>query len=87
MSMHRPFRMAKAMTKPIDERTREGQEQLVINQVKAHGGFSVFWVTENQKRAHAASRLSERGVLVETRKAVFPWHALKVVDEQNDHQN
>lgn len=55
----------------------------MINQVKAHGGFSVFWVTENQKRAHAASRLSERGVLVKTRDAAFPWHALKVVEEQN----
>ena len=27
------------------------------------------------------------GAIVETRKAEFPWHALKVVEEQNDHQN
>ena len=70
------------MTKLIDERTMEGQEQLVINYVEANGGFSVFWVTEHQQRAYAATRLMKRGVLKETRKAGFPWHALEVVGEE-----
>ena len=69
------------MTKLIDERTLEGQEQLVINYVEANGGFSIFWVTEHKKRAHAAMRLLKRGVLKETRKAGFPWLALEVVGE------
>ena len=38
----------------IDLRTREGNEKEVIRQVLEFGGFSIFWVTENQKRACAA---------------------------------
>jgi hypothetical protein len=66
----------------VDGRSREGYEREVIKQVRDHGGFSIFWVTENQKRAHAATRLVERGVLAEDRKCSFPWHSYKIIGEK-----
>ena len=66
----------------VDGRSREGYEREVIKQVRDHGGFSIFWVTETQNRAHAATRLVERGVLVEDRKCPFPWHSYKIIGEQ-----
>jgi hypothetical protein len=65
----------------IDYRTKEGQEEEVLAQVLKHGGFSVFWVTENQKRAHAAERLQNRGVIVREGGA-YPWCAYKVPNVQ-----
>lgn len=61
----------------VDFRTKEGQETEVLAQVEKHGGFSVFWVTENQKRAHAAERLQDRGAIIRDGGA-FPWCAYKV---------
>jgi hypothetical protein len=37
----------------------------------------VFWVTENQKRAHAAERLQDRGAIIRDGGA-FPWCAYEV---------
>lgn len=65
----------------IDYRTKEGREEEVLAQVLKHGGFSVFWVTENQKRAHAAERLQNRGVIVREGGA-YPWCAYKVPNVQ-----
>lgn len=61
----------------IDERTKEGQEAAVLRYVRAHGGFSVFWATEHQKRAHAICRLQDRGVLIRIGGA-YPWCAYRV---------
>ena len=60
-----------------DYRTKEGQEAEVLAQVEKHGGFSVFWVTENQKRAHAAERLQDRGAIIRDGGS-FPWCAYTV---------
>jgi hypothetical protein len=57
-------------------RTREGREAEVIEQVKTRGGFSVFWATESQTRAHAIDRLSGSGRIVRKRnnpRDVYPW--------------
>lgn len=45
--------------KPVkfDARTREGQERAILERVRDHGALSVFWITCNQKRAHAMSRV------------------------------
>ena len=61
----------------VDKRTREGQEYLVLEQIKKYGGFSIFWITENQKRAHAATRLDLRGVITVTPKQ-FPWSSAAI---------
>jgi hypothetical protein len=42
-------------------RTRAGQEQSVIEQIRDEGGFSIFWATETQRRACAIERLQKRG--------------------------
>lgn len=65
---------------PLDMRTAKDQEQDVINYVKKHGGFSIFWVTDNQKRACAATRLVESGRIVRIPDNGYPWCGFKVVD-------
>jgi|WetSurMetagenome_2_1015567.scaffolds.fasta_scaffold126327_2 hypothetical protein len=64
----------------IDWRTKEGHEEEVMAQVMRHGGFSVFWVTENHNRAHAAKRLQDRGAIVRDGGA-FPWCAYTVPND------
>lgn len=63
----------------IDERTKEGQEHAVMRQVRKHGGFSVFWATEHQKRAHAIERLQARGALIRTGGA-YPWCEYRIAE-------
>lgn len=62
------------MTKRINGGTREGQEDEVIGQVLKHGGFSVFWATAHQKRAHAIERLQNTGRIVRD-GGDYPWCA------------
>jgi hypothetical protein len=61
----------------IDGRTREGKEHDVIKQVRENGGFSIFWVTDHQSRACAATRLVDNGTLKEPKsgKGEYPWCA------------
>jgi hypothetical protein len=47
----------------IDKRTRAGQEAVVLDEVRGHGGFTVFWATETAQRAAAIERLELRGAL------------------------
>jgi hypothetical protein len=63
----------------MDLRTRKGREAEVIAQVREHGGFSVFWATENLNRAHALTRLIEKGRIKTTPKP-FPWMAAELVE-------
>ena len=66
----------------IDGRTRKGYEQSVLNQVRKEGGFSVFWVTACQARAHAAHRLIKRGVIERYKSGYlpdrYPWHSMRI---------
>ncbi len=57
----------------MDRRTKKGQEMLVIDYIKNNGGFSIFWVTENQKRAHAAERLEKSGK-IKVYPVGFPYY-------------
>lgn len=45
----------------------------VASQVANHGGFTVFWITENQERARAADRLVEKGIIEPVDGKSFPW--------------
>ena len=59
-----------------DLRTRKGREEEVLAQIREYGGFSVFWATESQKRAHAIDRLQTTGAISRNRgvrKDAFPW--------------
>jgi hypothetical protein len=51
----------------------------VIEQVRRFGGFSAFWVTDNQKRAKAADALQAAGVIVRTEMGQFPWAPYRLV--------
>lgn len=59
----------------------KGQERLVLAEVRECGGFSLFWVTENSKRAEAAKRLIDRGVLVRG-KDQYPWYSYTINEEK-----
>ncbi len=59
--------------------TREGREQEVLDYVRKHKGFSIFWVTGNQMRACAAVRLEKAGRIKTSRKREFPWCPCKAV--------
>lgn len=51
-------------------------EREVMNRVREHGGFTVFWVTETESIAKAATRLIEQGKIVrKTGEGFgrFPW--------------
>lgn len=64
-----------------DRRTRAGQEREIIERIAKYGGFSVFWITENQKRAHAADRLENAGVIYRDNDDgphLFPWIKMKI---------
>jgi len=61
--------------------TAKGNQEHVIEQVRQYGGFTVFWVTDTQKRAEAATRLQEAGVILPAEKqAPFPWCAYTLAE-------
>lgn len=45
-------------------RTRAGQEEAVRKYIRKNCGFSVFWATENARRAQAIDRLYDSGELI-----------------------
>lgn len=65
--------------KGVDLRTRKGRETEVLAQVRKFGGFTVFWATENLKRAHAIERLTEAGHIRRKRGGSYPWCPYKVL--------
>lgn len=59
----------------LDGRTREGAEQEILHEIDAAGGVfgtSIFWITANRKRAAAATRLIERGVIDADNSGGYP---------------
>ena len=66
----------------MDKRTKEGREQEIIDYVNSNGGFSIFWITDNQKRAAAAMRLQNNGILVVT-PHIYPWSYARIEKPQN----
>ncbi len=60
-----------------DLRTRAGRRQEIIDQVREHGGFSVFWATENHLRAWVATEMIKSGELADDKPSRYPWHSLK----------
>lgn len=67
-----------------DLRTRAGREAEVIERIRAWGGATVFWLTENQKRAHATERLEAAGRIVRDRSATndkYPWCVFRLNEE------
>jgi len=55
-----------------DLRTRQGRRAEIINQIKEHGGWSVFWITEHRLRAIVATDMAFREEIKVTNRE-FPW--------------
>lgn len=66
-----------------DLRTKEGREAEVLEQVRQHGGFSVYWVTDNTKRAHAADKLEETGVIVREANEPMMWIRYSIDEDKS----
>jgi len=67
-----------------DLRTREGRRQEVLEEIRDYGGFSIFWVTENQLRACVAQDMQDSGEIITDNKTHgFPWIGAKI-SKQND---
>ena len=58
--------------------TARGQIREILIQVKQHGGYSIFWITENPKRASIATDMVEEGLIYEDKKTGYPWCSMKI---------
>ena len=79
------------MIGPQDGRTVRGQIREILLQVKRHGGYSIFWVTSNNKRASIATAMIDAGLIGEDKKTEYPWCSMKInyevsSDERKDRQ-
>lgn len=50
----------------------------VLAQIREFGGFTVFWATENQKRAKVIDAMSHSGEIVRVPDRGFPWCAYEI---------
>ena len=58
--------------------TRNGREAEVLGKIEAEKGFTVFWATENQKRACAITRLEKAGRISRIEIGQYPWCPYKL---------
>ena len=56
----------------LDGRTTAGVRQEIKRQIREYGGFSIFWITANRRRAKQATLMMEEGV-IEVMPVQFPW--------------
>lgn len=61
----------------MDLRTKEGRRQEILEQVAEDGGFSIFWITENQLRAKVGEEMVKKGELVEISRR-FPYYRMEI---------
>jgi len=64
------------MIKP-DLRTAKGRRQEIIQQIKDHGGWSIFWITGNNLRATVATFMVKNKQITVTPKN-YPWSDVKI---------
>lgn len=58
----------------MDLRTKVGRREEILEQIREHEGFSIFWVSENPLRALVAMEMQKSGE-IETWNNLrgFPW--------------
>ena len=61
-----------------DLRTRQGRRAEIINQIKDHGGWSIFWITEHRLRAIVATDMIFREEIKVTNRE-FPWSDVSIL--------
>lgn len=63
----------------VESRRGETPEAEVLRQVRKFGGFSVFWITANRKRAAAGDSLRRTGAILPAEsRSPFPWCSWRV---------
>jgi len=72
-------------TSDADLRTRVGQERSVIGQIRKSGGFSIFWATETQCRAHAIERLQKRNEIRRVGGS-YPFCKYELTENLHEHR-
>jgi len=71
------------MADPGHWASRHAKEAEVLMEVAKYGGFSIFWATENQQRAHAIERLIESGAIIRGEDS-YPWCAYRIAGRLRD---
>lgn len=62
-----------------DLRTRAGRRAEIIERVRVHGGYSIFWITDNDLRAAVSTEMVQSGELViDHRRSRYPNHVAKI---------
>ena len=55
------------------------RESEVLDHIRFHGGFSVFWATEFHSRAEAIEGLTNAGKIERVPGGQYPWCPYRVV--------
>jgi hypothetical protein len=70
-----------------DRRTRAGRRKEILDHIRLHGGFSIFWVTEHHLRAVVAEEMQEAGEIVTDNKTYgFPWIRVQISKQNASDQ-
>lgn len=68
-----------------DRRTRAGRRKEILDHIRFHGGFSIFWVTEHYLRAVVATEMQNTGEIVTDNKTYgYPWIGAKIAKQNID---
>jgi len=72
----------------MDLRTKVGRREEILEQIREHEGFSIFWITENALRARVAEHMNTGGEIVTDNKTHgFPWVGAKISKQNTELRN
>lgn len=69
--------------RPLDLRTKAGRRAEILSQVREHGGFSIFWITEHRLRAVVGTEMVNRKE-IHVRNKRFPWSDVTILANDLD---
>lgn len=58
----------------------------IREQIRQHGGFSIWWITANQRRAKAATQMRESGEILTDNDAGFRWVPARIAQTQPEER-
>jgi hypothetical protein len=61
-----------------DLRTRAGRRVEILDQIREHHGFSIFWITESQLRARVGQEMQDSGEIATDNSKGFPWYDVRI---------
>jgi len=67
----------------LDRRTRSGRRKEILDHIRFHGGFSIFWITGHRLRAVVADEMQKNGEIITDNKTYkYPWIGAKIAQDQ-----